>query len=194
MGGGDRHGGPCPGYLQRQAVLRRLYRVRRRAQLPCELGRCRHARHAAGDQRRLHRPSHPHRARAEGQDQSHFDLRPEELFLSRSAPGLSDQPVQKPGGRRGRGHRRSARRRARYGRHRAAAFGAGCRQEPARPASAVFVCRSQPLWRGADGDRVEARFAVVGAGARLCEQAQDHPALSRHLRRQYGGGVVARRR
>ena len=41
----------------------------------------------------LHRPGHPHRARAEGQDQSQLDLRPQELLLSRSAAGLSDQPV-----------------------------------------------------------------------------------------------------
>ena len=30
----------------------------------------------------LHRASDPHRARAEGEDQSHFGVRPEELFLS----------------------------------------------------------------------------------------------------------------
>ena len=35
-------------------------------------------------------------------------VRPEELFLSRSAAGLSDQPVQIAGGGRGRGRRRSA--------------------------------------------------------------------------------------
>ena len=29
---------------------------------------------------------------------------------------------------------------------------------------------------------------------RLCHQAPHHPALSRHLRRQYGGGLAARRR
>ena len=194
LGGGDRHGGACPGHLQRQAVLGRLDRVRRRAQQPCEPGRCRHARHAAGDQRGLHRASHPHRARAEGEDQSQFDLRPEELFLSRPAAGLSDQPVQEPDRRRGRGHRRSLERRARHGRHRAAASRAGRGQKPARPAPAIFLCRSQPLGRGVDGDRVEARFALVGAGARLCEQAPHHHALSRHLRRQYGAGLAARRR
>ena len=113
VGGGDRHGGACPGHLQRQAVLGRLDRVRRRAQFPCEPGRCRHARHAAGDQRGLHRASDPHRARAEGEDQSQLGVRPEELFLPRPAAGLSDQPVQEPDRRRGRGHRRSAGRRAR---------------------------------------------------------------------------------
>ena len=162
--------------------------------IACEPGRCRHARHAARDQRGLHRAGHPHRARAEGEDQSQFDLRPEELFLSRPAAGLSDQPVQESDRRRGRGDRRSVERRARHGRHRAAASRAGRGQEPARPAPAIFLCRSQPLGRGADGDRVEAGFALVRAGARLCEQAPDHPALSRHLRRQYGAGLAARRR
>ena len=109
LGGGDRHGGACPGHLQRQAVLRRLDRVRRRAEQPCQPGRCRHARHAAGHQRGMHRAGHPHWARTQGQDQSQLDLRPEELFLSRPAAGLSDQPVQEPDRRRGRGHRRSAR-------------------------------------------------------------------------------------
>ena len=80
------------------------------------------------------------------------------------------------------------------GRHRAAASRAGRGQEPARPAPAIFLCRSQPLGRGADGDRVEAGFALVRAGARLCHQAPHHPALSRHLRRQYGAGLAARRR
>ena len=85
-------------------------------------------------------------------------------------------------------------RRAGRGRHRAAASRAGRRQEPARPAPAIFLCRSQPLRRGADGDRVEARPALVRAGARLRHQAPHHPALSRHLRRQHGGGLAARRR
>ena len=41
-----------------------------------------------------------------GEDQSEIGVRPEELFLSRSAAGLSDQPVQVAGGGRGRGDRR----------------------------------------------------------------------------------------
>ena len=180
--------------LQRQAVLRRLDGVRRRAQLPCEPGRCGHARHAAGDQRGLRGASHPHRAGPQGPDQPHLGVRPEELFLSGPAPGLSDQPVQEPDRGRGGGHRRSPLRRARHRRHRAAASGAGRRQKPARPAPAILLCRSQPLGRGADGDRVEARPALLRAGQSLCVEAPHHPALSRHLRRQYGGGQSARRR
>ena len=56
-------------------------------------------------------------------------VRPEELFLSRPAAGLSDQPVQIADRGRGRGRRRSAGRRERHRRHRAAASRAGRRQD-----------------------------------------------------------------
>ena len=102
--------------------------------------------------------------------------------------GYQISQYKSPDRRRGRGDRRSAERRARHGRHRAAASRAGRRQEPARPAPAMFLCRSQPLGRRADGDRVEAGSALVRAGARLCHQAAHDPALSRHLRRQHGAG------
>ena len=65
----------------------------------------------------------------EGQDQSEIGVRPQELFLSRPAAGLSDQPVQIADRGRGRGDRRSRRRRGRHRRHRAAASRAGRRQE-----------------------------------------------------------------
>jgi aspartyl-tRNA(Asn)/glutamyl-tRNA(Gln) amidotransferase subunit B len=68
--------------------------------------------HAAGDQPGVRQPGGAHRARAEGADQPEIGVRPEELFLSRSAAGLSDQPVQAADRGRGRGHRRPARRRA----------------------------------------------------------------------------------
>ena len=54
--------------------------------------------------------------------------------------------------------------------------------------------RSQPLRRGADGDRLQARPALVGGGDGLPHQAALDLALSRHLRRQYGRGSSARRR
>ncbi len=41
VGNRDRHGGPCPGPLPVQAVLGRLHRIRRRAQQPGQLHRCR---------------------------------------------------------------------------------------------------------------------------------------------------------
>ena len=80
------------------------------------------------------------------------------------------------------------------GRHRAAASGAGRRQVDARPASDHVLCRSQPLRRGADGDRVEAGHALVRRGQGLSDQAAHHRALSRHLRRQHGRRLDARRR
>ena len=82
----------------------------------------------------------------------------------------------------------------RHHRHRAAASGAGRRQEPARPLADDVLCRSQPLGRRADGDRVEARSALGRAGQGLPRQAALDPALSRHLRRRHGEGKPARRR
>ena len=140
LGGRHRPGGPCPGHLAGEAVLRRLDRVRRRAERACLAGRCRDAGHAAGDQRGMRPAGGAHRARPQGQDQSEVGVRPEELFLSRPAAGLSDQPVQVADRGRGRGRGRHARRRDRHGRHRAAASRAGRRQVAARPAS--DACRS----------------------------------------------------
>ena len=54
--------------------------------------------------------------------------------------------------------------------------------------------RSQPVGRGADGDRVEARPALVRGGHGVPRQAPLDPALSRHLRRRHGEGQPARRR
>ena len=64
-----------------------------------------------------------------------FGVRPQELFLSRSSPGLSDLAVPAAGCRRGPGVARHAGRRDGGGRHRTVASGAGCRQELARSAS-----------------------------------------------------------
>ena len=139
-------------------------------------------------------PGGAHRAWAQGQDQSEIGVRPEELFLSGSAAGLPDQPVQIADRRRGRSRGRHARRRDRARRHRAAASGAGRRQVAARPAPVDVARRSQPLRRGADGDRVEARSALGRRGQGLCREAARHPALSRHLRRRHGEGQSARRR
>ena len=56
------------------------------------------------------------------------------------------------------------------------------------------VYRSQPLRRGADGNRQRAGSAQPGGSRRLSAQAAHDPALSRHLRRQHGGRLHARRR
>ena len=69
MGGRHRHGGPCPGDLAGEALLRRPDGVRRRPQRSCQPRRCRHARHAAGDQPRMRCAGGPHRPRPQGEDQ-----------------------------------------------------------------------------------------------------------------------------
>ncbi len=45
--------------------------------------------------------------------------------------------------------------------------------------------------RRAHGDRLQAGPALLRRGQGLPFQAQDHPALTRHLRRQHGGGLHA---
>ena len=87
-------------------------------------------------------------------------VRPKELFLSRPAAGLPNQPIQVADCRRGRGFGRFARRRGRPGRHRAAPSRAGCRQVATRPACDDVSRRSQSLRRCADGDRDQAGFAL----------------------------------
>ena len=69
LGDRARHGDPCAGDVEAEAVLRRLDGVRRRAERPCLAGRRRHAGHAAGDQRGVRRAGDPHRARPQGADQ-----------------------------------------------------------------------------------------------------------------------------
>ena len=115
------------------------------------------------------------------QDQSQIGVRPEELFLSRSAAGLPDQPVQIADRGRGRSHRRHAGWRDGPRRHRAAASRAGCRQIAARAAPGGVARRSQPLGRGADGDRDQARFALGRGGQGLPHQAAHDPPLPRYL-------------
>ena len=98
-------------------------------------------------------------------------LRPQELFLCRSAAGLSDQPALPSAGRRGRSRdpaRREGRERRKHDRHRAHPRRAGRGQADARPAPDDELRRPQPLGRRADGDRVAARHAFAAeAGAYL---------------------------
>ena len=72
------------------------------------------------------------------------------------------------------GWRRSLRR------HRATTSGAGCRQVAARPDPDHVVCRSQPLGRGADGDRLEARHL------RSSDQAKAYVTKLRSILRYLG--------
>ena len=106
--------------------------------------------HAARDQRGMRQAGGAHRPRPEGADQPALGVRPQELFLSRPAAGLSDQPVQDADRRRGRG--RSSiwtDGEQHHGRHRAAASGAGCRQVAARPAPdhVASSISTAPAWR-----------------------------------------------
>ena len=109
LGNRDRAGSPCPGHLEIKTVLRRLDRIRRRAEQPCLAGRRGDAGHAAGHQRGMRAAGGAHRPRAERADQPALGVRPQELFLSGSAAGLSDQPVQVADRGRGRGDRRTRR-------------------------------------------------------------------------------------
>ena len=55
------------------------------------------------------------------------------------------------------------------------------------------LCRSEPRRHRADGDRLRARSAQRRGGRALSAQTALDPALSRHLRRQHGGGLAALR-
>ena len=69
---------------------------------------------------------------------------------------------------------------------------AGCGQVDARSASDHVLCRSEPLGRCADGNRVEAGHDVACRGRSLSAQAALDPALCRIVRRQYGARLHAR--
>ena len=56
------------------------------------------------------------------------------------------------------------------------------------------LCRPEPVGRGADGDRQQARHAHGRRGGGLSHQAALDRALSRHLRRQHGRRLHALRR
>ena len=108
----------------------------------------------------------PHRARPEGADQSALRVRPQELFLSGPAAGLPDQPVQD--------RRSSARARSRSTCRTARAITVGIErlhleQDAGKSLHdqhpTMTLRRSQPLRRGADGDRLQAGPALVRGGA-----------------------------
>ena len=194
MGSRHRPGGPRPGRLQRQAVLRRLDRVRRRPNSHVSPGRRGDARHAAGDQRRLRRAGGAHRASASRRrstcrvvfDRKNYfypDL-PQGYQISQykhPIVGEGEVDVDVDGATDAR----------------SASSGCTWSRTPASRSTTSTrhdLCRSQPLRRGADGDRLEARHALGRRGAGLREEAAHHPALSRHLRRRHGEGQPARRR
>ena len=79
-------------------------------------------------------------------------------------------------------------------RRHAPASGAGRGEVAARSASDQVVYRPEPRRRGADGDRLRAGPPLARGSRRLSAQAAHRHALSRHLRRQHGGRLHARRR
>ena len=85
-------------------------------------------------------------------------------------------------------------RRKHPGRDRAAASGAGCRQEPARPASRLQLRGPEPVRHRPDGDRHQAAYALQRRSRGFPEEIAGHRALSGHLRRQYGRRLDAGRR
>ena len=193
---GDRHraGGPRPGDVGRQAVLRRRDRLRRRAEHPGLAGRRRLSWHAAGHQPALRRAGGAHRPRPQREDKPAQRVRPQELFLSGPAGRLPDQPIQGPDRRRRRRDGGHGRRHEPRGPDRAAAPGAGRRQIHPRHGPEAHLRRSQPGRCRTHGDRLEAGSALGRRSGRLSRQAALDPALSRHLRRQHGAGLAARRR
>ena len=195
-----RPGGACAGDLRGQAVFRRLDRFRRARPTPMSawsMQRCRaccrsSTRNACTQAIRTGLGLQGRRSTISSVfDRKNYfypDL-PQGYQISQfKQPIVGEGKVivsVGPDGRRIRGYR---------GRHRAPASGAGCRQVDARPASDHVLCRPQPLGRGADGDRLQARHALGRRGQGLSHQAAHHRALSRHLRRQHGRRLDARRR
>ena len=87
-------------------------------------------------------------------------VRPQELLLSRPAGRLSNLAVPAADRRPRPAQARHARWCGARDRHHAAASRTGRRQEPARPAPAPDLCRSEPGRGRVDGDRLRARPAA----------------------------------
>ena len=195
LGSRDRAGGARPGRLQGQAVLGRLDGVRRRAQQPRVAGRCGHARHAAGDQRRpaSPRPCAPGSAsRRRSICVSVFDRK--NYFYPDLPQGYQISQYKQPDRRRGRGGgRASTARRCKVGIERL-----HLEQDAGKS-----IHDQHPEYSYVDLNRsgVALMEIVSKPDMRSAKQAQayvsqaaHHPALSRHLRRRHGEGQPARRR
>ena len=189
-----RAGGACAGDVRGEAVLGRLGGLWRCAEQPGEPDRCGHAGDVAGVERALGRAGGEDRARARGACQPGLDLRAEELFLPGPAQRLPDQPVRASDRRPRPSADRPAGRPHQAHRHHPPASRDGCRQVAARPARGRDADRPQPLGRGLDGDRLRAGHPHARGGRAVHAQAALDPPLSRHLRRQHGGGLDALRR
>ena len=135
---------------------------------------------AAGHQRLLRRAGGADRAGAEGEDQPLLALRPEELFLSRPAAGLPDQPALPPDRRRGRGDRRPRAGRGAQGPDRAHPPRAGRGQVDPRHGPGPLLRRPQPHRRRADGDR------LAGPTSARPEEAAEYVRKLRQILRYLG--------
>ena len=195
LGDGDRPRGPRPGRVERQAVLRRLDRLRRRAEHQRQPRRRGDARHAAGHQRILRRAGGAHRARAEGADQP----------ASRASTARTTST---------RTCRRATRSASSTTRSSARARCWSTWRPASRAASASSASTSSrtPASRSTTSTRTLSFVDLNRTGVALMEivsrpdirgpeeaadyvaQAAPDPALSRHLRRQHAGRQPARRR
>ena len=122
-------------------------------------------------------------------------VRPQELFLSRPAAGLPDQPVQVADRRRGRGRRSTCRT--------ARPFTVGIERLHLEQDAGKSLHDQHPTMSFVDLNRsgVALMEIVSKPDMRSADEAKaylaklrTHPALPRHLRRRHGEGQPARRR
>ncbi len=153
----------------------------------------RHARRAPRAQREgrgiCRQDGHGHRL----PHQPDLGLRPQELLLSRPPQRIPDIPVRNPFVRaRPSGHHGQRRGKDR-GRHPHPHRG-GCREKHPLHHRERQLRGPQPDRGAAYRDRQRTRHAQCRGGRGLPEGIALHPGLSRHLRRQHGGGLVSLRR
>ena len=162
---------------------------------PCLAGRRRDARHAAGHQRGMRASGGAHGPRPEGVDQQALDSFDRKNYFYPDLPqGYQISQYKSP------------------------IVGEGEIQVDLTPEHSIKVGierlhleqdagkslhdqspnhelrRPQPLGRGADGDRLQARHALGRRGESLCVEAAHDPALHRLVRRRHGEGEPSRRR
>ena len=160
MGNRHRAGNPRAAVDALEDFFGRVDRVRRGAQHPGLRGRHRAARRAAGAEPRRGRARDPLRPRGRRQHQPALDIRAQELFLSRPAQGLPDQPVR-AADRRGRHADDPGRRRRKDRAPDARASGRRRRQIAARGFPRHDRHRSEPRRHAAAGNRHRARHALA---------------------------------
>ena len=195
LGSRDRHGGPRPGHLELKAVLRRLDRVRRRAEQPCLAGRRGDAGHAAGHQRGMRAAGGAHRARPE---------RARSICARCSTARTISIRICRRATRSASTSRRSwARARSWSNCDGGETVTVGIERLHLEQDAGKSLHDQHPTMSYVDLNRSgvalmeivsKPDIRVVRAGQGLCDEAALDPALSRHLRRRHGEGFAARRR